>query len=220
MQRVLMGESILPEKTRTNEMKGSRMKSTLLAVGLCGLAFTGQVNAATFQNGSFEDGTSPPTTSYQHLYSGATDITGWVVTSGLIDWAGRPYNPKDGSLSVELSTGSSIVQTFDTVPGQSYIVTFSLRPWVAVTTPVNVDVTLGGSTYQALISSGADVKWYDYSATLTASSLSSMLTFTSRYGDPFLDAVSVAAVPEPSTFIAGTLALLPFGLSMLRKVRR
>jgi hypothetical protein len=158
--------------------------------------------AGPFQNGSFENGLNPPTNSYRSLYAGNTDIDGWVVVAGRIDWSGPSYFPKDGLLSAQLvGKGSGISQTFDTTIGQSYNVSFSLQPAVPVTTPATVDVTLGGSTYHAVIPVGPGGAWYDYSTILSASSNSSTLEFSSidaGYVDPFLDDVRVTPGPSPT----------------------
>src|SRR5947209_17082448 len=44
-----------------------------------------------------------------------------------IDWTGTPWLPKDGSLSAQMvGNGSAISQTFATVTGQSYLISFWL----------------------------------------------------------------------------------------------
>jgi hypothetical protein len=62
-------------------------------------------------------------------------------------------------------------------------------------------------------------QWLPEQLTLTATSTQTLLDFTSIYGaNPFLDAVSVTAIPEPETL---SLAVLGFGLGMgLRKIKR
>ncbi len=55
--------------------------------------------AGPFQNGSFEAGLNPPTNSYRSLSTGATDIDGWVVVAGRVDWSGEGYVPR-GRLDV------------------------------------------------------------------------------------------------------------------------
>ena len=129
-------------------------------------------------------------------------VRAFAGVSGRIDWSGTPYFPKDGLLSAQLvGNGSAISQTFDTAIGQSYNVSFSLQPSVPVSTPVTVDVTLGGSTYHAVIPIGPNYTWYDYSTTLPASSTSSTLVFSNvdaGFIGPFIDDVNVIATCPPS----------------------
>jgi hypothetical protein len=209
----------------------TRLHATSLGLLLLALAWLPRLAFATlsFQNGGFELGVNPPpTTYYRSVYAGtpeATDIQGWVVTSGHIDWCGTPWHPRYGVYSAELvGDGTAISQTFDTVSGQLYRVSFSLEPWDSVYTPATIDVTLGGSTYHAVIPAGpGEGTWYDYSVTLAASASSSALTFLNvdaGYHGAFLDGVEVSPIPEPTTMIAGALLLLPFGATALRLSRK
>ena len=215
--------------------------SRLLAfLGLVGVGLPTASNATLIQNGSFETGVNPPTSGYQAIFAGnsdANDITGWVVSAGRIDWISASYRtPKDLSRSVELDgVGGAISQTFATSPGHSYKVNFSLlygfgTDYGTGNNVDKVDVSLGGSTFHEVMSQLGG-RWYDFSETLLATSASSTLTFTcvglsDFYNSPFLDAVTVtdvtpvAPVPEPSTYIAGTLMLLPFGVRFIRALRR
>jgi len=111
----------------------------------------------------------------------------------------------------------SISQTFDSLIGQSYEISFSLKSNEDLITPVTIDLTFGGSTYHAVIPAGPGFVWHDYSTTLPATLASSTLKFASINGGhngPFLDDVRVYAspVPEPSTYLAGLSALGMLGL--------
>jgi choice-of-anchor C domain-containing protein len=95
-------------------------------------------------NGSFEDCTARPG-SYQDLAKGSTAIKGWTVTVNHIDYVNAAlWSPSDGKFSLDLegsacATNSSIAclggvqQTFATVKGQKYNVTFDLagNPYAA-----------------------------------------------------------------------------------------
>jgi choice-of-anchor C domain-containing protein len=94
------------------------------------LAFTlGSITsalAAPFTNGSFELASSDPG-SFQRLGVGSTVITGWEVFGSNIDYIGSFWQPSEGSRSIDLNGNSGpggIRQTFDTVVGQFYRVTF------------------------------------------------------------------------------------------------
>src|ERR1035441_4048284 len=88
--------------------------------------------AATFSNGSFENnagGACSPTTGTIELVAGSTCLAAWSVTFGNVDYiGGLPWTGQDGSSSIDMdgSTKGAIAQTFDTVNGQTYMVTFWL----------------------------------------------------------------------------------------------
>src|SRR5947199_114896 len=52
-------------------------------------------------NGSFEDGPDPG--GFTIYYAGATDIPGWTVTQGSIDYVGTYWQPGDGARSIDLN---------------------------------------------------------------------------------------------------------------------
>jgi hypothetical protein len=154
-------------------------------------------------NGSFENGVNPPTSWYRSIFAGDTSVEGWVVTAGRVDWTGTPQGvppAQDGLMSVQLvGVGSGISQTFDTVSGELYNISFYLRDFYPITSPITVAVTLGGATYDAVMPVGPAYTWFGYTTTMTATSNVSTLAFTSVDGagdgySPFLDDVSVQAV--------------------------
>jgi choice-of-anchor C domain-containing protein len=78
-------------------------------------------------NGSFEDGPEPG--EFVPLDKGSTDIKGWEVTRGQIDYIGSYWKAADGKRSIDLhgSPGlGGVKQTFKTTKGQKYKVTLSL----------------------------------------------------------------------------------------------
>ena len=81
-------------------------------------------------NGSFEDGPDAGTQGFKSLDEGSTEIKGWTVTRGQIDYVGSYWQAADGTHSIDLqgSTGTigGIKQTFPTTKGQKYRVTFAL----------------------------------------------------------------------------------------------
>ena len=86
------------------------------------------------QNGHFEQGDITATQNHKPVQPGdSTTITGWTVVSGggagAVDYVGTAYPGAPGSVgstrSVNLGdSGSGIYQEFNSVPGQSYLVTF------------------------------------------------------------------------------------------------
>lgn len=73
---------------------------------------------------------------------------------------------------------------------------------------------------------GGDYNWYLTDPTLLANGfiLSGSVNLTSGVEAGEYDKIDIAfgnaAVPEPSTYVAGALLLLPFGVSALRKLRK
>jgi choice-of-anchor C domain-containing protein len=85
--------------------------------------------AVPFQNGSFEIGTNPGATFITLANGDSTNITGWTVIRGDIDYIGGYWQPAQGARSLDL-IGDQFVggvqQTFDTIPGAPYSVSFAL----------------------------------------------------------------------------------------------
>jgi choice-of-anchor C domain-containing protein len=202
-------------------MKFSVLRNTLI-VGVAAWGIATTAGAAAFTNGSFELSTAAtnPGSGFTTLLNGSTAITGWTVGGDSIDYIGGYWQPEDGSRSVDLSgnANGSISQTFDTVLGQRYAVSFFLAgnpdggpaAKVAITSatggPVQSDTfTVSGSD------SRASMGWQAYTYNFTAASTSTTLSFASATGTaygPALDNVSVLGVPEPATW---AMMLMGFG---------
>lgn len=164
-------------------------------------------------NGSFELGVPIPTQDIDIL-RGSTEITGWTATGMSIDYLGPPWDVSDGLRAVDLdgrdSLFSGIQQTFATLIGQGYLVSFDLsgNPHGSLVKEVRVAVD-GVSHDYAHDSSGQRIEallWQSLSFEFTASSPTATLSFTSLTPTPnsygaLIDNVNVTEVPEPSTLL-------------------
>jgi len=198
----------------------------MIALGLAALiAFPATANAATFFNGSFEDGTAPG--SFTTVSAGGTAIDGWTVLSGTVDYIGTYWQPGNGARSLDLNGGSAgaIAQTFDTIQGVTYFVDFLMAgnpdgapvlKGLEVAATGNNAATFNFST--AGTSKGA-MGWESMRYAFTATGTSTTLSFASldsgAYGAA-LDGINVTAVPEPASWamMIGGLALV--GAAMRR----
>ena len=159
-------------------------------------------------------------------------ISGWSGTYGIYE---RSPNTVDGTIVGVVidvrssSTSQCIYQTFPTTPGTTYTVAFSTRlaDLGGNGVPVAGDSS-GSSTTIQLQWDGKNVlgipvfnrdTWEARSIKVVAQSTFSTITFFNAAGSrawPFIDHVSVTAVPEPSTTLLLVSAL---GLVFMRVSR-
>lgn len=201
--------------------------SRCAAVALvCGLSSVAQ--AAAFSNGSFEsfEGAANATCSGGFVNCGQFNvgnpgITGWTVGGDSVDLVGLLWEAADGGWSVDLNGvgAGTLSQTFDTVAGTTYRVSFDIGgnfyggPSVKTGT-ASVDDTVLPLSFDIGGSTAANMGWQRRSFEFTAADTSSTLRFFSTVGGDAglaLDNVQVTAVPEPQTmalWLAGLAALL------------
>lgn len=194
-----------------------------------GVSAASAANAGIIANGSFE---LPEVDGYEFL--NPNDVPGWSSQGPVELWnrvqGSQPSGPDadTGVQYLELnSTGSgpySIFQTFDSVVGTFYEVSFAHAARQESNPLEQLDFYLGdnqgnGQT-NTVVTSGV-ATWNYATFQFMATSTTSMLEFTAinpstndTYGN-FLDSVTVTDVPEP-----GTLALLGLGLAGLSAARR
>jgi choice-of-anchor C domain-containing protein len=183
------------------------------------------MNAAIIQNGSFEanGGGVCDSPMFTTLPAANNCITGWTIGGGGIDYIHNYWQPADGTHSLDLNAISpgSVAQTFATIAGQGYVISFALagNPEGAPTIKT-VAVSVGGPatlynfdvTGHSLTSMG----WVTDTFAFVATGANTTLTFSSSIPGAFgpaLDNVTIAdaAVPEPGSaglLLAGALLIL------------
>lgn len=174
------------------------LTALVLTLGLAAPASAGNL----LVNGSFETGPNPG--PFLDLPSGSTAIPGWVVGDFHIDYVGPTMLiASDGQRAIDLdgSVGQphngAIAQTFATVPGQPYRVTFDMSGniWGAPLVK-QIEVSAAGQTQVFSYDIGQIVPfappaapdWHPKEFLFTATSASTTLNFRS---------LSLLQVPAP-----------------------
>ena len=212
------------------------MKKITLYLLLIVVPVVARANLIT--NGSFESGPAiPGGQSYLTLSGGSTAITGWTVTGTTVDYIGPGWNVSNGIRAVDLdgafSTGG-IQQTFATIAGDTYVVSFDLsgNPGapgqaagpVVKDVQVSVDAFLQDYQFDTTGLTMSTLTWAPTSFSFTASGTSATLSFLSQSpaGNSWgalIDNVSVVAalnpIPEPAS-----LGLFGLGLTAIYFSRR
>lgn len=170
------------------------------------LAFTG------VSNGSFELGAYSGA-PFDPLGAGSTQITGWTVDTGSVDWVGSYWVAADGSRSVDLNGDgpAALSQGIATTIGNTYSVSFALSG-NPVCEPTVKTLTVGASGADAQVftfdiaaagNTPSDMKWEPRTYSFVATSATTTLTFTSTTSGvcgPALDNIVVTeTVPPPDT---------------------
>jgi choice-of-anchor C domain-containing protein len=200
------------------------------------LAIATGASAAPFQNGSFE-GTAACNTF--NVPAGTTFTPGWTVSVGNIDFEGTypscGWTASNGSNSLDLvGTGGigGVSQTFDTVAGQTYTVSFDLagNPAGIGGSPIKpLTVTVDGVTHTYTFDTtgrtAAAMGWVTRSFTFVASGASATINFVSDItadGGFFnagaaLDNVQVfaGAAPAPTSGLPVPLDWAQLGAALL-----
>jgi choice-of-anchor C domain-containing protein len=177
----------------------------------CAAFFATSAQGATIVNASFEDGTNPGT--YTTVGVGQTNITGWTVSAGSVDYIGTYWQAAEGVRSVDLAGGSlgTLEQAIgDTVAGLSYMVTFALSKNPDGGAPTRTGTFQAGDetfnfSYALPNTRPNNMLWQDVSFTFfsegpTTIRFAADASAGCCYG-PAIDNVRITAlVPEPATW--------------------
>lgn len=159
-------------------------------------------------NGSFEDGPGAAAGGFTPVAAESTDIKGWKVTTGSVDHISTYWKAADGERSLDLNGNEvgPLAQTFKTVKGQKYRVTFALAANPdAGADSMKVKVSAAGKsdefTFEKKETSKENMGWVIKAWEFTADADETTLEFASLHTDeafcgPALDDVIVAPVQK------------------------
>lgn len=205
-------------------MKKTKIASSLLI----SLVLGGTAQAQALVNGGFE---LPSGTAYASLPGNSTVIAGWKTVNNGVEW----FNPSayygigsanEGAMVVDLAnyvyTGGGIAQSFATVVGQTYNLSFSLgtHQLYGRDGTAHFDVSVAGNSIgYDIVNASPVIAWSPKSLSFLATNALTTLTFSNNQNPylhfAYLDGVSVSAVPEPESY-----ALLLAGLAMVGVLAR
>ena len=194
---------------------------------VAGAAVPSGAQAIGFINGSFENSNVnvPNSPGFVTLGAGSTNITGWQVGFGAIDYIGSYWTAGDGIRSIDLNATvkGSIQQTItDLTIGQTYKVSFMLSGNPAggpSTKEIEVKASVDSAIYQYDTAvegtTLGDMQWVAKYFYFTATDDEAILKFESKIDGAYggaLDYVSVAATPLPAALPLFGSVLGAFGL--------
>jgi choice-of-anchor C domain-containing protein len=201
-------------------------KQWLAGMALVALSPFAAAASNLITNGSFEsNGANFTSGSFATFAAGSNALTGWTITGDSVDLINAYWTPSQGHFSLDLSGeyDGAIAQTFTTVIGQKYLVSFDMAGNPADTSDTIKFLHVGLSqqplyTFDTAERSLSNMGWRTKSFVFQAVGTQSTLHFAgsqdSAYGVA-LDNISVTAVPEPETF-----AMLLAGLGLVGVVAR
>jgi choice-of-anchor C domain-containing protein len=190
--------------------------AVIAAMAVATVSASAMAASPIFANGSFETGSYArenfPGWDFDRVESGATDIDGWTVTEGNVDWVKSDWPAANGSMSIDLDgaedTAGAISQTFDTVTNATYVVTFDMsgNPGNPAVDPNKTMTVAAADTTQPYAyntatsgTTSADMKWANRTFTFQAKRTSTTLTFASTTGSGWGPAIDNVVVTQTLT---------------------
>lgn len=200
------------------------MKRLLITATLLASLATAQA-ANLLVNGSFEDQAQAP--GSWHVYD---HMAGWATVAGSgielrNNVAGRAF---DGRNFVELdaNSNSAMAQTAATTFGTAYTLSFAYSARAGVSAQSNpIDVVWNGTLLASVTADGlrqSEHDWQIFNFTVLGTGLDTVMFRAAGTSDSLggsLDAVSLSAVPEPSTWLLLAGGFVVIGWSVLRRRR-
>ncbi|MXP44589.1 DUF642 domain-containing protein [Allopontixanthobacter sediminis] len=207
------------------------IKPLLIAATLAATASPASA-AELITNGSFEN---PEITDPCCSTVPTASLPGWTIGSGNVNVVNGTFASAAGNLALDgtqyldlIGEGGvgSLSQTFGTIAGQLYLFKFAYSHNIfsglpSASASYSVDGLSGIITHST--GSNANLDWQMFSGTFVATGSSATLNFTNLLGGAndgiLLDAVSVSAVPEPSTWLLLVFGIGAIGFAMRRQKR-
>ncbi|MEM9540272.1 MAG: choice-of-anchor C family protein [Cyanobacteria bacterium P01_E01_bin.42] len=196
-------------------MQSLQVILVVLALIFVAVGFPDRAQAAPnlIKNGGLESGVNPGL-SFKRFRIGYAGIDNWTIIGGTVDYIGGTWQPSEGSHSLDLDgaegSAGGIEQTFDTVPGQKYKVTFDLSGnYIKRPATKMMKISAAGKsaefTFDGSTNSRTDMGWQPQTWSFKATDSTTTLTFLSLNGSgfgPALDNIVVTAVGEVVTPVA------------------
>ena len=177
------------------------MKKIHLAIMTGCLVLASTASANLVGNGGFEAGIFSP----------------WTAVNSVLTTTAA--NVHSGTYAAQLNAiTSEITQTVPIIGGGKYALDF----WAMTDGEGALTVTLDSAFVVNIPFSGASAYTHYSFPSITALSVGDI---TFKWSDganrhAFVDDVNLVPVPEPSTYLAGALLLLPFAASTMRRLRK
>jgi len=192
--------------------------SDYLYAGIAGTPSPITVNANTlWDEGTYSVGTDP--NLFHSLWASFGDHTTGTGNMLLVNGAASPVTVWQGTLSSPLVVG----QTYEFSAWVANLYPPPVGLGTTPTAPALLQFSIGGNQIGTSFTASGVGVWSEFTATFVAGTepIGVLDLNTVPNGNDFaLDDISLVAVPEPTTMVAGALLLLPFGASSLRILRK